>query len=144
MAEDISVTFALSKDLLGALGRAARDRGTSPSDYLRLLVDLALTGAPMRGGKDMAVRIALAEARDWPDLQKRLRKAGCVLRRAASADELMLCSWPHERPILPLPALGGSRAMLALRFGVDFPPGGQLSRRVADKPAGSFKSRRAA
>ena len=92
----------------------------------------------------MAVKIALADAHDWPDLQKRLRKAGCVLRLVGPAGELMLCSWPHERPILPLTALGGSRAMLALRFGGDFPPGGQLSRRIDGRTAAAFKSRRAA
>jgi hypothetical protein len=144
MAKDIPVTLDLPEELLLALGRAARRCGRRPSDHLRLLLQSVLeTAGPAPARRDEAVRLALAAAADWPDLQRRLRALGCVLRPGPGGG-LKLCSWPRERPILPLTAFGASREALVLRFGSDFPPcGAPAIRRPASVPP-AFRTRRVA
>lgn len=144
MAKDITVTVELSHELLAALGRAAERHRAGPADYLRHLLRVALDlPGPAPGRRDHAVRIALAEAADWPDLQRRLRACGCVLRSRGVPAELSLCTWPRERPLLPLAAFGTSREELVLRFGVGFPPeSGWHPQR--DRVASAFRARRAA
>ena len=122
MARDMSVTLTLSEDLLLALGRAAQDMRVQPSDYVRAVVQMALdrNGFALPGDED-AVRVALHLATGWPDLQKRLRAQGRVLR-AGPGGELFVHSWPQERRLLPLALFGASREGLTLRFGTGFPP----------------------
>lgn len=131
MEQDIPVSIDLPRDLLLTLGRAAGQAGCAPTDYVYRLLSAALD--PVTGQTDnalrMALRLALRLATDWPDLQHRLRMSGHVLRALNGAEgELSLCRWPLERPLMPLTALGVSRADLVLRLGADFPPDGDLCR----------------
>ena len=78
-----TVTIDLPEALLFALGQAARTAGCSPSDYLRATLRAALDRTPARlRAEDEAIRHAVHLARDWLDLQRRLRAAGHVLRLA--------------------------------------------------------------
>ncbi len=131
MEQDIPVSVDLPRDLLLTLGRAAGQAGCAPADYLHRLLSAALD--PAAGQKEhalhMTLRLALRLATDWPDLQHHLRLSGHVLRALSGAEgELSLCRWPLERPLMPLAALGVSRADLVLRLGADFPPDGDLCR----------------
>lgn len=144
MAKDIPVTLDLSPEVLLALGRAAQRFGRRPGDHLALLLRSALEmSCPMRGHRAEEVQCALAEADDWPDLQRRLRAMGYVLRVGAGS-ELRLCSWPRERSILPLSVCGTSREALAMRFGGDFPPHGASQACWRDSPVPAFRRGRAA
>ncbi len=130
MAQDIPISVDLPRDLLLMLGRAATRAGCAPADYLCGLLTVALKPTPpIPDDPGRAVRLALCLATDWPDLQHRLRMTGHVLRPLGAQDgELSLCFWPLERPLMPLKALGVSRADLVLRLGADFPPNGDLYR----------------
>jgi hypothetical protein len=144
MAKDIPVTLDLSPDVLLALGRAAERCGRRPGDHLALLLRSALEmSCPTRGRRDEEVHCALATAHDWPNLQHRLRALGYVLRLGADS-ELRLCSWPRERPILPLSVFGTSREALAMRFGRDFPPHSASEACWRKSPVPAFRSGRAA
>ncbi len=144
MAEDITVTLDLSEDLLLALGRAADRAGPRPTDYLRQLLALALDRPDrMRGRRDEALRLALGQAADWPDLQRRLRAQGCVLRDDG-AGGLNVCSWPLERVLLPVHSLGTTREALVLRLGADLPPDGRSAADRRDRLRALFRTRRAA
>lgn len=127
-----TVTIDLPETLLLALGRAARAAGCSPSDHLRTVLAAVLEEKPARpvsaeGRILQEVRLAA----DWVDLQHRLRAAGFVLRRVPGG-ELTLHTWPVERAVLPLAALGFGETDLTLRFGVGFP---------ADAPRGEGRCR---
>lgn len=131
MAKPITVTFDLSKDLLLALGQAAKVAQSNPSDYLRAVLRSALESSPARlRAADDDIRLAIALASDWLDLQQRLRGAGYVLR-LSSGGELSLHSWPRDRLILPLMGIGHSLAGLVLRFGAAFPGDIPPERRAA-------------
>jgi hypothetical protein len=126
MAQNIPIAVELPRDLLLTLGRAAGRAGCAPADYLcHLLAATLEPTAPVPDRTDRALRLALRLATDWPDLQHRLRATGHVLRTlGAPDDELSLCCWPLERPLMPLSAFGTSRRALTLRFGLAFPPEG--------------------
>lgn len=133
MAHDQTVELALSDRLLLALGRAARDARVAPSTYLRAVLEIALDrdGCGLPGAEE-EVRIALHLATGWPDLQRRLRAGGRVLR-VVEGGKLALFTWPCERRLLPLSLFGESREGLVLRFGTPFPP---------QTPGPPFRSRR--
>jgi len=116
-----TVTVDLPEALLLALGQAARAAGCPPSDYLCAVLRGALdrTAARLRPEADR-IRLAVDLSDGWVGLQRRLRAAGFVLRRAPEGG-LAVHSWPIERPILPLQALGLGEADLTLRFGARFP-----------------------
>jgi len=122
MAKDQNVELTLSDGLLVALGRAAREARVRPSAYVRAVLEIALDrdGFGLPGAEDQ-VRIALHLVTDWPDLQRRLRAQGRVLR-SGDGGELFLHSWPEDRRLLPLALFGDSREGLALRFATAFPP----------------------
>ncbi|AQS48893.1 hypothetical protein BMG03_14650 [Thioclava nitratireducens] len=67
-----------------------------------------------------AVQAALDQARDWFDLQHRLRDAGFVLRLAGGG-ALGLHAWPTNRFLLLLDEIGPSLTELVLRFAAPFP-----------------------
>ncbi len=118
-----TVTVALPEALLLALGRAARAAGCSPSDYLRAVLRGALDRTAARFRPESEVILCAVElSTDWVELQRRLRAAGFVLRRAPEGG-LAVHSWPVERAILPLGALGVGEADLMLRYGSRFPVG---------------------
>lgn len=116
-----TVTIELSDALLLALGRAARAAGCSPSDYLRAVLRGALDRTPARLRSEAEeILQAVHLSQDWVDLQRRLRAQGLVLRRTADGG-LAVHTWPVERAILPLSAIGPGEADLTLRFGRAFP-----------------------
>lgn len=119
MTRSIQIAIDLPETLLRALGQAARAAGVTPSDYLRTTLAAALAGVTTPSATD-PVQAIIATAEDWLDLQRRLRGAGYVLRRA-DAGHLVLHDWPLNRPILPLLDLGHSLAALTLRFRAPFP-----------------------
>jgi hypothetical protein len=124
-----AVTIDLPEALLLALGQAARAAGCPPSDYLRAVLRGALDRTPARlRPEEEVIRRAVNLAADWVELQHRLRGAGFVLRRAPDG-ALAVHSWPVERPLLPLAALGLGEADLTLRFAAGFPA--DVPRRIA-------------
>lgn len=138
-----TVTVAMPEALLLALGRAARAAGCSPSDYLCAVVRGALDRTPARPrSEEEAIQRAVNLSADWVELQRRLRAAGFVLRRAPEGG-LAVHSWPIERAILPLKALGFSEADLALRYGTRFPPDAPRRAAVSSlpSPAGTIPRR---
>jgi len=147
MSKEIAVSLTLSDRTLCALGHRAAREGVSPTILLRVLLDRVLAGGAVPGAAgsmaaadaavaaapDVAVADALTLARDWPDLQYRLRRAGFVLRRCGGGGGgLDLCRWPVGGPVMALSRLGISAEGLALRYGCDFPPdGGAVGGRCA-------------
>ncbi|MBC7143078.1 MAG: hypothetical protein H5U18_13140 [Rhodobacteraceae bacterium] len=133
-----AVTIDLPEVLLIALGQAARAAGCSPSEFLRATLRGALDRTPARlRAEDEVIRHASHLARDWLDLQRRLRAAGYVLRRAPEGG-LAVHSWPLDRPIMRVEDVGLSLAGLVLKFRAPFP--GDVRRglpdaRVVHRPA---------
>jgi len=117
MAQYIPVSLDLPSDLLCALGHAAERVRCAPSDYVWRVLAAHVGTTP--AGPAASVGEALACASDWLDLQRRLRAGGHVLRQRDGA--LMLMSWPLERFLVPLAALGHRTEDLVLRFGAPFP-----------------------
>jgi len=136
MTRSLKIAIELPEPLLRSLGQAARAAGITPTDYLRKALAEALdAGRPPE--PDATVRCLIAAAEDWLDLQRRLRGAGYVLRRAQDG-ALMLHDWPLNRPLLPLSDLGHSLAGLTLVFRAPFPAD------VAPSGADPGRARRAA
>lgn len=116
-----TVSIDLPESLLLALGRAARSAGCSPSTYLRAVLRSALHRTPGRiRSEDEKILRAVYLAADWVELQRRLRAEGFVLRRAPEG-LLTVHTWPVERALVPLHALGLGETDLTLRFGAGFP-----------------------
>ncbi len=138
-----TVTVAMPEALLLALGRAARAAGCSPSDYLCAVLRGALDRTPARlRPEEEVIRRAVNLSADWVELQRRLRAAGFVLRRAPEGG-LAVHSWPIERAILPLKALGFGEADLTLRYGTGFPSDAprQAAFSSLSRPAGTIPRR---
>ena len=137
MPKLLPVAIDLPVPLILALGQAARTAGQAPSDFLTLLIAEALDrcGASPPATADI-VRHAVQMAADWLDLQRRLRRAGFVLRQHEEG-QLWLHDWPMNRPLLPLAALGHTLATLTLAFRAPFPaePFVPSQRRVARRDA---------
>lgn len=139
-----TVTVAMPEVLLLALGSAARAAGCSPSDYLRAVLRGALDRTPARlRSEEEVIQRAVNLSADWVELQRRLRAAGFVLRRAPEGG-LAVYSWPIERAILPLKALGLGEADLTLRYGTRFPAEAPRQTAVSPipRPACTFPRRR--
>ena len=113
------------------LWRAAMDRARQDdmgvADVIRRALDNWVRVAG--GGPEDAIatiRRALAadfaQAGTWARLQRRLRARRLVLRRRQ--DGLWLCTWPVERPVLPLSRLGTSEEALTLLYRAPFPSHG--------------------
>ncbi len=62
----------------------------------------------------------------WLDLQRCLRRDGLVLRLSDCGRHLLLHSWPDDRMLMPVEALGLSLEGLCLHFRAPFPGGGGL------------------
>ena len=104
-----------------ALGKAALASECTPTDYLRATLRSALDRSPARlRANDEVVQLAVNLARDWLDLQTRLRQAGFVFRLVPDGN-LALYSWPFNKPLMPIEELGFTKASLVLRFGATFP-----------------------
>lgn len=137
------VSLRLSDNVIDALGRAARVQGVNPADVVRALLEAALVGAEAcavraPGASFAQVQAALSAARGWLDLQTRLRGAGFVLR-LSDAGALTLNSWPADRALMPIEALGGSLPALCIRFHAPFP--GAVSARAIAAPSGDGAAR---
>lgn len=63
----------------------------------------------------------------WLDLQRSLRREGLVLRLTDCGRSLVLHSWPEDRPLFQLEAIGLTLERLCLHFRAPFPGGGGLS-----------------
>lgn len=128
MTRHLTVSLELPDDLLLALGQAARAAGTDPAHYVRSILRTSVSRTPARlRARDEDLRLAVLLASDWLDLQRRLRAGGHVLR-LSDAGDLVVHSWPRNRAILPIEAIGHSLADLCLRYGAAF-PGEILARR---------------
>lgn len=137
MTQHHSLSVDLPDDILAALGNAADAAGCHPSDYLNAVLRVFLTDAPSRAtGQDEVIRSAIHGATDWPDLQRRLRAKGYVLRRAPDGG-LAIQTWPRGRAILRIEDLGYSHAGLVLKFGGAFPGDIAGARRARLAPARS-------
>ena len=126
------IALDLPEDLILALARSARKAGRTPSDFARDALAAACSievTAPLSRQDRGVVAHALDRADGWFDLQTRLRASGFILR-PGEASTLALHSWPLERRLLPVEALGHSLTSLTLRFRAPFPgllPGTRLS-----------------
>lgn len=120
MSRTVRVTVDLPDALLLALGHAAKQARLAPSDFLCSLLAAGLSsGGQLPAEVPAAVRPALLLARDWPDLQRRLRATGLVLRLYEGC--LWLCLWPLNTVLMPADAAGMGLVDLTLRFGAVFP-----------------------
>ncbi|MCB2109388.1 MAG: hypothetical protein H6895_04320 [Defluviimonas sp.] len=121
MQNAITVTLDFPEEMLLRLGRAADAVGLTASSYVHASVEAMLEGrAGAPATRAETVDLAIRQAGSWLELQRRLRRAGVVLRLAGDG-QLMLHDWPRNRPILPLAGLGHSLASLVLAFGAPFP-----------------------
>lgn len=120
------IRLTLEAELILAIGRAARVAGCTPSELVaavlaeRFLPALPRCPANPPPAEPGHVGALIGAAAGWIDLQQRLRAAGYVLRRDAGGD-IGLHSWPQDRPLVPLAALGWTAEALALRFRAPFP-----------------------
>ncbi|MCX7889412.1 MAG: hypothetical protein N2422_06725, partial [Rhodobacteraceae bacterium] len=115
MAHKNVVSLSLPADVLAAIGRAALAAGVSPSAHVEdLLRRTYMPRASHPAAKLALLRGALDAARDWLDLQTRLRRLGYVLRIDGEAG-LWLHSWPDDRPLMPSEDLGHTLSGLVLR-----------------------------
>lgn len=120
MSQTLRVTVDLPDELLLALGHAAKQARVRPSDYLcTLLAAGLLGGGQIPTAAPAVVRPALLLARDWPDLLRRLRATGLVLRLRDG--RLWLCRWPLDEVLMPADEAGLGLADLTLRFVAGFP-----------------------
>ena len=120
MSKILSVSVDLPDALLLALGRAAERAQVLPSDYLcSLLAAGLLAGGQIPAAAPEAMRPALLLASDWPDLLRRLRAVGLVLRLREG--RLWLCQWPLDQALMPAGEAGLDLGDLTLRFGAGFP-----------------------
>ena len=100
---------------------AALAAGISPSAHVENVLRQAYIPAASRPGARLALlRTAFEAARDWIDLQTRLRRLGYVLRLAGESG-LWLHSWPDDRPLMPADEMGHDLSGLILRFRAPFP-----------------------
>ncbi|MCB2117032.1 MAG: hypothetical protein KDE00_12225 [Rhodobacteraceae bacterium] len=128
-----TVTVDLPESMIAALGRAAALAGVGPSDYLRAVLRGALDRTPARlRSREEEISRARHLSSGWVGLQIRLRALGCVLRRGSDGD-LVLMSWPIERPLMHAAQVGLGLAALTLQFGTGFPA--EADRKPARLPA---------
>lgn len=114
--------------MIDRIAAEARAFGLPPAELIRRVLQEGLaeepTSAPPTTKEPLpemaAVQAALDQARDWFDLQHRLRDAGFVLRLAGGG-ALGLHAWPTNRFLLLLDEIGPSLRELVLRFAAPFP-----------------------
>ncbi|KFE36779.1 hypothetical protein DW2_01435 [Thioclava atlantica] len=128
MTRDRLVSLRLPADLIDAISRAARAADLPPAEAARHALRAGLdhlAGSSRESEARDAMRAALASARDWLDLQRRLRSVGFVLRQGRGG-ALAVHDWPANRYLLAGEVVGVRLADLVLRFRAPFPghPGG--------------------
>ncbi len=105
---DVSLGQVVRDVLAAELRRASAPAKTSVRTEERLL-------APLRA----LLAADLGQARDWGNLQARLRAKGFALREAGGG--LALHDWPEGRRLCKASELGHSYASLMRRFDAPFP-----------------------
>lgn len=122
------VSLRLPLDMIDRIAAEARAFGLPPAELIRRVLQEGLAEEPTSAlpttkeplPEMAAVQAALDQARDWFDLQHRLRDAGFVLRLAGGG-ALGLHAWPTNRFLLLLDEIGPSLTELVLRFAAPFP-----------------------
>ncbi|MGR3796163.1 hypothetical protein [Vannielia sp. SX4] len=126
----MNLTLRMPLKLLNKANRAARAADQTLAEFLRQAILSQLGEAPKVPPAVVDKRRALAQAIEdsvtWPGLQARLRKLGYVLRAPGENGRtgqppLILCTWPEEKPLVPLTRLGVSREDLTIKFASHFP-----------------------
>ncbi|MCX7646368.1 MAG: hypothetical protein N2Z62_13885 [Rhodobacteraceae bacterium] len=137
MSGDRTVTIRIPAPLLAAAARAARAEEMTAGDFIRAALAERVAAASGAGDAVSTLRRALrrdfAEAADWPDLQRRLRAQGFVLR--AVEGRVWIHTWPLERRLLPLARLGVTVEDLTLLYRAPFPADGREVPRAGARPA---------
>lgn len=124
------IEILLHTEMDRAARRLAAERDITVGQLVRDLLAREISRArnakpPVRADERLVAplraRLAgdLATARDWDDLDRRLRAKGYVLRAAGGG--LALHDWPAGRRICKASELGFSYARLMRRFGAPFP-----------------------
>ncbi|WP_213547545.1 hypothetical protein [Vannielia litorea] len=133
----MNLTLRMPLKLLNKANRAARAADQTLAEFLREAILSQIEEAPKVPPAVVDKRRALSQAIEdsvtWPGLQARLRKLGYVLRAPGENGRtgqppLLLCTWPEEKPLVPLTRLGVSREDLTIKFASQF-PGKPLERR---------------
>ncbi|OOY22793.1 hypothetical protein BMI91_19365 [Thioclava sediminum] len=145
------VSLRLPLDLIDRIAAEARAFGLPPAELIRRVLQdgLAEEAAPEAPAAKAplpemhAVQEALDQARDWFDLQHRLRGEGFVLRLAGGG-ALGLHAWPTNRFLMLLDEIGPSLTELVLRFGAPFPGDDGGRTKLVGATAGQGASARAA
>lgn len=116
---DRLVTMRLPQGLIDKIAALAHAGGKPPADVIRQALREGLSQAD---GKPSVheVKQLISEAGSWLDLQIALRRSGFVLRLHAE-NRLAVHSWPQDRFVLWLSALGPDYGDLCLRFRAPFP-----------------------
>jgi hypothetical protein len=123
-----TITFRIPEPLFTSAVRAARAEEMTASEFIRAAVAERVAEFDDQSNRDAAstlrrgLRRDFTEARDWVDLQHRLRERGFVLRDRNG--ELALMSWPVERRLMPLARLGLTRDELTILYRAPFPAHG--------------------
>ncbi|MCC1493818.1 relaxase/mobilization nuclease domain-containing protein [Cognatishimia sp. F0-27] len=125
------VTLKLSEHAIAAAGRIARDQDITLGQLIRDLLDKEIARRrcdarpPNRADErllaPLRARLApsFAEAKDWQDLQMRLRDHGVTLRPAGGG--LALYEYRTEQRLCKASELGWSYSRLVHRFREGFP-----------------------
>ena len=116
---DRLVTMRLPQVLIDKIAALAHAGGKPPAEVIRQTLSEGLSQTVAKPPPHL-VRNLLSEAGSWLDLQIALRRNGFVLRLHAE-DRLALHSWPQDRFVLWLSALGPDYGDLCLRFRAPFP-----------------------
>ncbi|QPZ91896.1 hypothetical protein [Thioclava electrotropha] len=144
------VSLRLPLDLIDRIAAEARAFGLPPAELIRRVLQdglaeeavLEASGAKAPLPEMHAVQEALDQARDWFDLQHRLRGEGFVLRLAGGG-ALGLHAWPTNRFLMLLDEIGPSLTELVLRFGAPFPGDDGGRTKIVGATAGRGASARA-
>ena len=137
------ISVRLPDHLRRGVEAIARERDVSVGQIVRDLLAREVTRRraarpPVRADERLVAplraRLAgdLAGARDWDDLQARLRRKGFTLREAGGG--LALHEWPDDRRLCKASELGFSYSRLMRRFGAPFP--GHRHRSLEDRVLG--------
>lgn len=135
MNNDRSLTIRIPEALLSSTMSAARVEDMTAAEFIRIAVAdrvAELGGAAKRDAVGMirrALRRDFSEARDWLDLQRRLRAQKLVIRKREG--QLWLFTWPIERKLVALTRLGVSEEDLTILYRTSFPSYGTPAPRLS-------------
>lgn len=125
MEQERSVTIRMPEALLSSAFRAARVEEMSAAEFIRTALADRVAELGGDGKRDAigiirrALRRDFSGARDWVDLQWRLRRQKLILREHEG--KIWLFTWPVEKKLMPLTRLGISDEDLTLLYRAPFP-----------------------